>query len=82
MIDDIFYHGFILAESRVSTFQFEKYDLAKMSFGESVEDDIVASLSYEYHIFRCVGEVGKCGEDFLIELSEDLIARSFEDGFF
>lgn len=80
MVDDIFYHGFILIESCIPTFELEKYDLSESPFRESIEDDIVTSLSGEHHIFGRIGEVRKCWKDLLIEFTEDLILRSLNDG--
>lgn len=79
MVDNILYHSFVLIESCIPAFEFEKYYLSESSFRESVEYDIVTSLSREYHIFRCVWEVWKCWKDLLIELTEDLIPRSLDD---
>ena len=81
LVDDTFYSSFIMTESRISTLELEKYYLAKASLSEPIEYDIVASFPGKYHIFGCIRKVWKCGEDLLIELSEDLIARSFEDRF-
>ena len=81
LVDDTFYSGFIVTESRISTLELEKYYLSQASLSEPIEYDIVASLPGKYHIFGCIWEVWKGWEDLLIEFSEDLIARSFEDGF-
>ena len=78
MIDDIFYHGFVLVESCIPTFELEEYDLTKPTFRKSIEDDIVTSFAGEHHIFWSIRKIWECRKDLLIEFTEDLILRSFE----
>lgn len=82
MIDDIFYHSFILIESCTSAFEFEEYYLSESTFWKSIKDDIVTSLSGKYHIFWSIRKIRKCWEDFFVEFTEDLILRSLYYGSF
>lgn len=59
VIDNIFYHSLIGIESRVSAFEFEKYDLSESPFRESVEYDVVTPFACEYHIFWSIREIRK-----------------------
>jgi hypothetical protein len=53
---DVLYHLLIVVEYGIATLELEKYDLLQMSTSESVEYNIVTSLSCEYHILRIVWE--------------------------
>ncbi len=77
MVDDIFYRFFISVESGVPTLELEKYDFPQLSLRKSIEDDVVTALSSEDHVFRTIGKIWKCWEDLLIELSHDLVLRSY-----
>ena len=63
----------IIAQCGISTLELEEDDLSEPSLGETVEDEIVASLPDEDHILWCVWEVRKSRKYFLIEFSKNLI---------
>ncbi len=76
MIKYILDRGFILCESCISTFKFEKDDFPESPLRKPIEYDIVTTLSDKEHILWCVWKIRKCWKDFFIEFSEDLIFRS------
>ncbi len=75
-VENFLDHFLIGAQCGITTLEFEEDDIPESSLGETIEDDVVASLPDEDHILRCIGKVRKCRKNLLIEFSEDLILRS------
>ena len=75
------YCFFVFSESSISTFELEKYYFSEPSLWETIEDEIVTSLSEKYHIFWFEWEIRQCWKYFFVELTEYLIFWSSESRF-